>query len=60
LFLIVNPSQNELSRAAARNPELLKQLLSNNFLAIVSCFALLSAKTSISRELAAPRAKETI
>jgi hypothetical protein len=42
------------------SPELLKQLLCNNFLAIVSCFALLSAKTSISRELAAPRAKETI
>ena len=31
-----------------------------NFLAIVSWFALLSAKRSISKELAAPRAKETI
>jgi hypothetical protein len=34
LFLIVNPSQNELSKAAARNPELLKQLLCNNFLSV--------------------------
>jgi len=30
-----------------------------NFLAIVSCFALLRPKMRISKELAAPRAKET-
>jgi hypothetical protein len=40
-------------------PELLKQLLCNNSL-LAGCSALLSSKTSILKELAAPRAKETI
>jgi hypothetical protein len=53
-------AKNKASPHPLQFSVLLKQLLcSEIFLPIVSCIALLWTKRSISKELAAPRAKET-